>query len=62
MLLLNRKNHCAKASVGIALGVIVASHIAAEILLCKGCSHSMTVPRMVKRAKRSVVGLLHEII
>lgn len=62
MLLLNRKNHCAKTSVGIAVGVIIASHIAAGILLCKNCHHSMTIPKMVKRAKRSVMGLVREII
>lgn len=63
MLMLNRKNHCNKATVGTAIAVIAAAHVAAGILLCKGmCRHSTSLQQMAKRAKRTVVGLIREIL
>ncbi|MBO5214494.1 MAG: hypothetical protein J6B86_06965 [Clostridia bacterium] len=63
MLTLNRKNHCGKISVGAAVAVIAAAHIAAGVILCKGACHpAHSLQRMVKRAKRTVVGLIREII
>ncbi len=63
MLMLNRKSHCGKISLGTAVVVIAAAHIAAGVILCKNsCHHSPSLQQMAKRAKRTVVGLIREII
>ncbi len=62
MLMLHRKKH-GSTSIGIAVAVIAAAHIAAGVLLCKGsCHHSVTLPKIAKRAKRTVVGLVREFL
>ncbi len=62
MLMLNRKSHCGKVSLGTAIAVIAAAHIAAGVILCKGTCHHVTLQQMAKKAKRTVVGLVREII
>ena len=63
MLMLNRKNHCGKGSLGTAVAVIAVAHIAAGVILCKGACHSsISLQKMAKRAKRTVVGLVREFI
>ncbi|MBO5248784.1 MAG: hypothetical protein J6B54_05830 [Clostridia bacterium] len=62
MLMLNRKNHC-KGTLGTAIVVIAAAHIAAGILLCKGtCQPTSSLQKMAKRAKRTVMGLIREFV
>ncbi len=61
-MLLNRKNHCSKSSVGVAVAVLAAAHIAAGVLLCKGmCCHSSSLGQMAKKAKRNVWSVVREI-
>ncbi len=60
--MLNRKNHCNKTSLSTAIVVIAAAHIAAGVILCKGMCHHSTLEQMAKKAKRTVVGLVREII
>ncbi len=63
MLMLHRKNHCNKATLGTAIVVIAAAHVAAGIILCKGmCHRSTSLKQMAKKAKRTVVGLIREIV
>ena len=62
MLTLNRKKHC-EPSVGIAITVLAVAHIAAGVLLCKNACHTKsTFPKVVKKAKRTVVGLVREFL
>ncbi len=61
MLMLNRKKRCS-ASVGIAVAVLAAAHIAAGVLLCKNACHHTTLPKIAKKAKRTMVGLVREFL
>lgn len=63
MLMLNRKNHGSKVSVGVAVAVLAAAHVAAGVILCKGICHPAgTGSRLVKRVGRTVKNLVREIL
>ncbi len=64
MLLLNRKKDQMKKTIGLAIVVLVGAHLAAGALICsKACRcQSSGFPQMIKKAKRTVVGLVKEII
>ena len=62
MIMLNRKKHCGK-TVGIAVAVLVAAHVAAGVILYQNaCHHRTTLPRIAKKAKRTMVGLVREFL
>lgn len=64
MLMLNRNNHGSKVSVGVAVAVLAAAHVAAGVILCKGFCHpsGRGLPRLVKRAGRTVKTFVREIL
>lgn len=62
--MLNRKKDCMKKTVGIALAVLIGAHLAAGALICAQArqNRAHSIGGMVKKAKRTVVGLVREII
>ena len=62
MFTINRKKHCS-TTVGIAVAALAVAHVAAGIILYKNaCHHRTTLPRIAKKAKRTVVGLVREFL
>jgi len=45
-----------------SVAVLVAAHLAAGILLCKAAPRRSGFGRMVKKAKRTVKGLVREVL
>lgn len=62
MFMLNRKKNKWKKVVGITLGAVVAAHVVAGVLLCTGIPHCDSWNRMARKAKRTVVGLVRELV
>ncbi|MBO5221393.1 MAG: hypothetical protein J6C26_03680 [Clostridia bacterium] len=61
MLLMHRNKSCAAKTVCISVGVLLAAHIAAGVILCKGMPKQSRLCRMMKKAKRTAVGFVKEI-
>lgn len=62
MLMLNRKKNKAKKIIGITVAMVGVAHLVAGALVCKGMQNSCSWQKMAQKAKRTVVGLVREII
>ena len=62
MLMLNRKKAQIKKTVGISVAILLAAHLAAGVLLCAGMPKESKWQKTMKNAKRTVVGLVKEIV
>ena len=62
MLMLDRKKAQIKKTVGLSVAILLAAHLAAGILLCVGMPKESKWQKTMKNAKRTVVGLVKEIV
>lgn len=60
MWMMHRNKGKAAKTVCVSVAILVAAHIAAGILLCKGMPKRSPFGRMVKKVKRTASGLVRE--